>query len=66
MAFKNLLVHIDDGKACTDRIQAAIALSQAHGAHLTGLYVAAHPVLSDNIYAEIGFGAGRVRPRERR
>ncbi len=34
MAFKNLLVHIDDGKACTDRIQAAIALAQAHGAHL--------------------------------
>jgi hypothetical protein len=25
MAFKNLLVHIDDGKACADRIQAAPA-----------------------------------------
>jgi nucleotide-binding universal stress UspA family protein len=53
MVYKNLLVHIDDGKACAGRIQAAIALSQAHGAHLTGLYVATHPVLSGNIYAEI-------------
>ena len=32
MAFKNLLVHIDDGKACTDRIQAAIALAPASAA----------------------------------
>ncbi len=53
MALKNLLVHIDDGKACTDRIQAAIALAQAHGAHLTGLYIAADPVLPGNIRAEI-------------
>ncbi len=53
MALKNLLVHIDDGKACTDRIQAAIALAQAHGAHLTGLYIAADPVLLGNIRAEI-------------
>ncbi len=53
MAFKNLLVHIDDGKACADRIQAAIALAQAHEAHLTGLYVAAELTLPGSIEAEI-------------
>jgi nucleotide-binding universal stress UspA family protein len=53
MAFKNLLVHIDDGKACTDRIQAAITLARAHEAHLTGLYVAAEPSLLGDIGVEI-------------
>ncbi len=53
MAFKNILVHIDDGKACADRIQAAIALAQAHEAHLTGLYVAAEPSLLGDIGVEI-------------
>ncbi len=53
MAFKNLLVHIDDSKACTDRIQAAIALAQEHGAHLTGLYISAEPALPGNIWAEV-------------
>ncbi len=53
MAFKNLLVHIDDGKASTGRIQAAIALARAHEAHLTGLYVATELALPGNIVAEI-------------
>jgi nucleotide-binding universal stress UspA family protein len=53
MAFKNLLVHIDDGKACADRIKAAITLARAHEAHLTGLYVAAEPSLLGDIGVEI-------------
>ena len=53
MAYKNLLVHIDDGKACADRIQAAIALAQAHEAHLIGLYIATDPVLPGNVRAEM-------------
>ena len=53
MVFKNLLVHIDDGKACADRIQAAIMLAQAHEAHLTGLYVAAELTLPGSIDSEI-------------
>ena len=36
MTLKNLLVHIDDGKACNDRIRGAIVLAQAHGAHCPG------------------------------
>jgi nucleotide-binding universal stress UspA family protein len=53
MVYKNLLVHIDDGKACADRIQAAITLARAHEANLTGLYVAAEPSLLGDIGAEI-------------
>ncbi len=53
MAYKNFLIHIDDSKACADRIQAAIALAQAHEAHLIGLYIATDPVLPGNIRAEI-------------
>jgi nucleotide-binding universal stress UspA family protein len=39
MAFKNLLVHVDDSKACAERVRAAIDLAIAHEAHLTGVYV---------------------------
>ncbi|TFG84623.1 MAG: universal stress protein [Hyphomicrobiales bacterium] len=53
MAFKNLLIHLDDSKACTSRVAAAIELARAHEAHLTGLYVAADPVLPGNLRAEV-------------
>lgn len=53
MAYKNLLVHIDDSKANAKRLEAAIALAQAHGAHLTGLYVAIEPTLPGNVAAEV-------------
>ena len=39
MAYKNLLVHVDDSKACAERVRAAIDLAIAHEAHLTGVYV---------------------------
>ena len=39
MAFRNVLVHIDDTKPCAARIEAAVALAAAHEARLTGLYV---------------------------
>ena len=38
MAYKDLLVHLDDSKACAERIDAAVRLAEQHGAHLTGLY----------------------------
>ncbi len=53
MAYKNLLVHIDDSKACAGRLDVAIALAQAHSAHLTGLYIAADPVLPGGMSAEV-------------
>ena len=40
MSFKDILVHIDDSKACDQRIDLAIRLAKAHDAHLTGLSVA--------------------------
>lgn len=38
MAYKNLLVHLDDSKGCAERIDAAVRLAERHAAHLTGLY----------------------------
>ena len=43
MAYKDLLVHVDDTKSCARRVQAAVDLAVAHEAHLTGLYVIADP-----------------------
>lgn len=39
MAYKTLLVQIDETKANSGRLQAAIGLARAHEAHLTGLYI---------------------------
>ena len=43
MAFKNLLVQVDDSKACAARVRAAIDLAIAHDAHLTGVYIVSDP-----------------------
>ena len=43
MALKNLLVHVDDTKACAARVRAAIDLAIAHEAHLSGVYVISDP-----------------------
>ncbi len=53
MPYKNLLVHVDDSKASAGRLQAAVQLARAHEAHLTGLYVAADPMLPGGIRAEV-------------
>lgn len=37
MSYKSILVLLDDGKSNADRTNAAIALAQTHGAHLTGV-----------------------------
>ena len=52
MAYKNLLVHLDDRKSCAGRVAAAVSLAETHGAHLTGLYIAADPILPSNLRAE--------------
>ena len=39
MAIQDLLVHIDDSKACEGRLHAAVQMARRHQAHLTGLYV---------------------------
>ncbi len=53
MAWKDLLVHIDDGKASPGRVAAAIALARAHAAHLTGLYVITEPALPGFVQSQI-------------
>jgi nucleotide-binding universal stress UspA family protein len=47
MAYKDLLVHLDDSKGCASRIDAAIRLAARHDAHLTGFYpIVEIPLLS--------------------
>lgn len=43
MSLKNILLHVDDTRACTKRVEAAATLARAHDAHLTGLYVIPPP-----------------------
>lgn len=50
MAFKDLLVHVDQTKAYAARLDAAIRVAQSHEAHLTGLYVL--PLINVPGYAE--------------
>lgn len=38
MTYNNLLVHLDDSKACKKRMETAIAIASAHNAHLAGLF----------------------------
>lgn len=53
MAYRNLLVHVDDSRSSKARLEVAIDLAKAHGAHLTGLYVAIDPPLSSNMRAAV-------------
>ncbi|MFQ5937950.1 MAG: universal stress protein [Acidiferrobacterales bacterium] len=50
MALRDLLVHVDNSKACAARVDAAIRLATSHEAHLTGLYVI--PIVDVPGYAE--------------
>jgi nucleotide-binding universal stress UspA family protein len=43
MAYKDLLVQVDDTRSCAARVQAAVDLAAAHGAHLSGVFIIADP-----------------------
>lgn len=43
MAFKEILLHVDDSAQCEGRLDLAIKIARQHGACLTGLYVITHP-----------------------
>lgn len=43
MALRNLLLIVDETKACARRIDAALAMARTHDAHLTALYCVAEP-----------------------
>ncbi len=51
MALKDILVHVDNGKANQARVGAALQLARQHGAHLTGLFVV--PEFFIPTYAEV-------------
>jgi nucleotide-binding universal stress UspA family protein len=53
MALKDILVHIDEGRHCQARLDAAIALASGHDAHLIGLYVLTRPNVPGYIQAQI-------------
>jgi nucleotide-binding universal stress UspA family protein len=53
MAFKNLLVHVDDSKACAARVRAAIDLAIAHDAHLTGVYIVTDPSPANFVQSQL-------------
>lgn len=38
MSLKNILVHLDSGPLCKDRLSLAVALAEQHGARLVGLF----------------------------
>jgi nucleotide-binding universal stress UspA family protein len=50
MALKDLLVHVDNSKACAARVEAAIRLARSNQAHLSGVYVM--PMITVPGYAE--------------
>ncbi|HIJ63080.1 MAG TPA: universal stress protein [Rhodospirillaceae bacterium] len=54
MAFKDILVHIDEGGSCPSRLAVAVSMAKSHGAHLVGLHVRHDLQLPGAITADIG------------
>lgn len=50
---KDILVHIDAGKECDERLKAAITLARAHEAHITGAYVVARSHIPNYLEVQI-------------
>jgi nucleotide-binding universal stress UspA family protein len=51
MALRDILLHMDNSRSCSARLEAAIQVAQTNGAHLAGLYVIQLPVFP--YYAEV-------------
>ena len=54
MNYKDILVYVDDAKACPARLEVAVKLAVAHEAHLIGLHVRSLSVMPEFIVAEYG------------
>ena len=54
MPLKDILVHVDNSRASPPRLEAAIGLALAHGAHLTGLYIPPRLEIPTYIGADVG------------
>ena len=63
MGYKTILVHIDDGKRCAVRVDAAIRLAREHDAHLVALYAVAPFDPPGYVLAEMGAAIIDVQKR---
>lgn len=54
MPFKDILVIVDNSKACATRLDVAIKLAQDHDAHLTGLFVRSTPHVPQFVMSQLG------------
>lgn len=61
MAFKDILVHVDNSPQCKARLELAGALAQAQQGHLIALHVRTRPLLPQFIAAQYGPEIDRVR-----
>lgn len=65
MAYKNILVLIDDSKANGGRVKAAVSLAKAEQGYLTGLYVVAERDLPGFVKAQLPPGVLEERKAEK-
>jgi nucleotide-binding universal stress UspA family protein len=61
MALKDILVHIDNGSRCKERLESAINLALSHDAHLIGLYVLSYPHIPGYIRSQISADALKMQ-----
>lgn len=54
MPFRDILVHVDEGKSCESRLAVAARLAAAHQARLTGLFTRLLPRLPGYVSAQLG------------
>jgi nucleotide-binding universal stress UspA family protein len=66
MALKDILVYVDDAKACPARLAVATALAQQHDAHLTGLTIVSPPPIPAYVQANLPREALEVQRRHTR
>ncbi len=53
MAYKNLLVHLDETAASEKRAGAAIGFARSHDAHLTALGLVVEPIIPSFVHAQV-------------
>lgn len=58
MQYKNILVYLDHGASNLERVNTAIAIAKAHGAHLTGVAVNVTP--TRKLMGKMGLGNGQA------
>ena len=54
MAYKDIVVHVDNGRHCADRLDTALALAAAHQAHVIGVFVRTDPYVPPYVQAQFG------------